>query len=85
MTPTSSPKRLVVAINPFARFGSSRDVGPMVTTKLRALGHEVIDLVAPTYEDLIADARHAPHLEARDITLSAIVQFITDLQRRSRP
>jgi diacylglycerol kinase (ATP) len=57
MTPTSSPKRLVVAINPFARFGSSRDVGPMVTAKLRALGHEVIDLVAPTYEDLIADAR----------------------------
>jgi diacylglycerol kinase (ATP) len=58
MTPTSSPKRLVVAINPFARFGSSRDVGPMVAAKLRALGHEVIDLVAPTYEDLIADARH---------------------------
>jgi diacylglycerol kinase (ATP) len=56
MTPQSSPKRLVVAINPFARFGSSRDVGPMVAGKLRALGHEVIDLVAPTYDDLIAYA-----------------------------
>jgi pimeloyl-ACP methyl ester carboxylesterase len=35
---------------------------------------------APITAALIAGARHAPHLEAKDTTLAAIVQFIADLQ-----
>jgi pimeloyl-ACP methyl ester carboxylesterase len=40
---------------------------------------------APISTALIAGAKHAPHLESKDITLSAIVQFIAGLQRGSRP
>ncbi|HEX3679886.1 MAG TPA: YegS/Rv2252/BmrU family lipid kinase [Galbitalea sp.] len=57
MTPMSSPKRLVVAINQSARFGANRGVGDTMVERLRALGHDVVDLVEPTYLELIASAR----------------------------
>jgi diacylglycerol kinase (ATP) len=56
MTPTS-PKRLVVAINQSARFGANKGVGDTMVERLRALGHDVVDLVEPTYQDLIASAK----------------------------
>jgi diacylglycerol kinase (ATP) len=57
MTPTSSPKRLVVAINQSARFGANKGVGDTMVERLRALGHDVVDLVEPTYAELIASAK----------------------------
>jgi diacylglycerol kinase (ATP) len=57
MTPTSHPKRLVVAINPSARFGANKGVGGTVVDKLRAHGHEVVDLLEPSYAELIASAK----------------------------
>jgi diacylglycerol kinase (ATP) len=57
MTPTSSPKRLVVAINQSARFGANKGVGNTMVERLRALGHDVVDLVEPTYQELIASAK----------------------------
>jgi pimeloyl-ACP methyl ester carboxylesterase len=39
---------------------------------------------APITTMLIAGGRHAPHLEARDATLAAIVDFIAGLQRETR-
>ncbi|HEY5230335.1 MAG TPA: YegS/Rv2252/BmrU family lipid kinase [Galbitalea sp.] len=56
MTPTS-PKRLVVAINPSARFGANKGVGSTMVDRLRALGHDVVDLVEPSYKELIASAK----------------------------
>lgn len=43
-------RRLVVAINPNASFGRARDAGPRAVDLLRAAGHEVRSLVAPTGE-----------------------------------
>ena len=59
MTPPSSPKRLVVAINPSARFGATKSVGPAVVERLRSLGHEVTSLSEPSYERLVEVARAA--------------------------
>jgi diacylglycerol kinase (ATP) len=56
---TMRPKRLVVAINPSARFGASREVGPAVVSTLRALGHDVTSLTEPDFEQLLAAAHHA--------------------------
>jgi diacylglycerol kinase (ATP) len=56
MTQTS-PKRLVVAINPSARFGANKGVGGTMVDKLRSLGHEVVDLLEPSYAELIASAK----------------------------
>ena len=53
------PRRVVVAINPSASFGATRDVGPAVVQTLRALGHEVTSLTEPDFESLIASARAA--------------------------
>jgi diacylglycerol kinase (ATP) len=53
------PKRVVVAINPSASFGATRDVGPAVVQTLRALGHDVTSLTEPDFESLIASARVA--------------------------
>jgi diacylglycerol kinase (ATP) len=57
MTPTSSPKRLIVAINPSARFGANKGVGATMVDRLRGLGHEVVDLIEPSYQELIASAK----------------------------
>ena len=56
---TTKPKRVVVAINPSASFGATRDVGPAVVQTLRALGHEVTSLTEPDFEQLIASAKRA--------------------------
>ena len=53
------PKRVVVAINPSASFGKSRDVGPALVQTLRASGHEVTSLQEPDWESLGASARAA--------------------------
>jgi diacylglycerol kinase (ATP) len=53
----SSPKRLVVAINPSARFGANKGVGGTMVDKLRGLGHNVVDLIEPSYAELIASAK----------------------------
>lgn len=50
---------MVVAINPSASFGASRDVGPAVVQTLRAMGHEVTSLTEPDFESLLASARAA--------------------------
>lgn len=49
----------MVAINPSASFGASRDVGPAVVQTLRAMGHEVTSLTEPDFEQLLASARAA--------------------------
>lgn len=56
---TTKPKRVVVAINPTASFGASRDVGPAVVQTLRAMGHEVTSLTEPDFDSLLASARAA--------------------------
>ncbi|MFC5503226.1 diacylglycerol/lipid kinase family protein [Lysinimonas soli] len=52
-------KRVVVAINPSASFGTTRDIGPAVVQTLRAMGHEVTSLTEPDYESLLTTARAA--------------------------
>lgn len=59
MPATPRPKKLVVAINPSASFGASRDVGPAVVQTLRAMGHEVTSLTEPDFEQLLASAHAA--------------------------
>jgi diacylglycerol kinase (ATP) len=59
MPATPRPKKLVVAINPSASFGASRDVGPAVVQTLRAMGHEVTSLTEPDFDQLLASARAA--------------------------
>ena len=56
---TPKPLQLVVAINPSASFGKSRDVGPAVVQTLRAAGHEVVALTEPDFEQLRDAARAA--------------------------
>lgn len=56
---TTKPKRVVVAINPTASFGASRDVGPAVVQTLRAMGHEVTSLTEPDFDSLLEVARAA--------------------------
>ncbi len=46
---TTNARRVVVAINPTASFGSSRDAGPAAVRALRDLGHEVAPLTASDY------------------------------------
>lgn len=57
--PTTRPQRVVVAINPSAAFGRSREIGPALVQTLRAEGHEVVSLQEPDYESLAASARAA--------------------------
>lgn len=59
MPATPRPRKIVVAINPSASFGASRDVGPAVVQTLRAMGHEVTSLTEPDFEQLLASARAA--------------------------
>jgi diacylglycerol kinase (ATP) len=56
---TTRRQRVVVAINPSASFGKSRDVGPALVQTLRAEGHEVTSLTEPDFESLQASARAA--------------------------
>ncbi|NEM91486.1 diacylglycerol kinase family protein [Galbitalea soli] len=53
---TTTPKRLAVAINPSARFGASRGVGPLVVERLGAAGHEVTALLEADFATLQARA-----------------------------
>lgn len=53
---TTTPKRIVVAINPQASFGKSRRVGPKAVEALRAAGHDVTALSEADYERLRAVA-----------------------------
>lgn len=59
MSATPRPKKLVVAINPSASFGATRDVGPAVVQTLRAMGHEVTSLTEPDFEQLVTSAQAA--------------------------
>jgi len=52
-------KRVVVAINPSASFGATRQVGPALVQTLRAMGHDVTSLQEPDYESLMRTARAA--------------------------
>ncbi len=56
---TTKPLRLVVAINPSASFGKSRDVGPATVQTLRAAGYEVTALTEPDFEELQQAGRKA--------------------------
>ncbi|MEP6481634.1 MAG: diacylglycerol kinase family protein [Rhodoglobus sp.] len=56
---TSKSLRLVVAINPTASFGKSKDVGPAVVQTLRAIGHDVTSLQEPDFDQLLAAGRKA--------------------------
>ncbi|WBU39244.1 diacylglycerol/lipid kinase family protein [Homoserinibacter sp. YIM 151385] len=57
--PQPKPKRVVVAINPNASFGSTRAIGPALVRTLRASGHEVQSITEPDYEQAVATAREA--------------------------
>jgi diacylglycerol kinase (ATP) len=54
----------VVAINPSAAFGSSKEVGPQVVRELRTAGYDVTELAERDYESLLevttAEARSEP-------------------------
>lgn len=56
---SSKPLTIVVAINPSASFGRSRDVGPAVVSTLRALGHTVTSLTEPSFDELREAGRRA--------------------------
>jgi diacylglycerol kinase (ATP) len=53
------PRRLVVAINPSAGFGTSRAVGTEVVDSLRARGHEVVSLQAASLAELVEKTSRA--------------------------
>ncbi|MBC7724958.1 MAG: diacylglycerol kinase [Burkholderiaceae bacterium] len=55
----ASVLRLVVAINPAAAFGASREVGPRAVERLRAAGHTVTALLEPDFASLQAAAAAA--------------------------
>jgi diacylglycerol kinase (ATP) len=57
--PSTKPLTIVVAINPSASFGRSKDVGPAVVSTLRALGHTVVSLTEPSFEELRESGRIA--------------------------
>ncbi len=52
-------RRLVLAINPSASFGRASDAGSRALELLRAAGHDVHSLVAPSYELLAERAAEA--------------------------
>lgn len=58
---TRKRRRIVVAINPSASFGSKSRIGSTVVSTLRALGHDVVSLTEPDFEQLEASARRAVH------------------------
>jgi len=58
MTATEA-MRLVVAVNPAASFGRRRGVGDRAVARLRAAGHEVVELVEPDYAALASSTRRA--------------------------
>lgn len=55
----TSPKRIIVAINPSASFGSRSATGPRVVDALAADGHSVIALTQPDFAALAASVRQA--------------------------
>jgi diacylglycerol kinase (ATP) len=55
----TSPKRIIVAINPSASFGSRSATGPRVVGALAADGHSVIALTQPDFAALAASVRQA--------------------------
>ena len=57
--PSTKPLTIVVAINPSASFGRTKDVGPAVVSTLRALGHTVVSLTEPSFEELRESGRIA--------------------------
>jgi diacylglycerol kinase (ATP) len=57
--PTPKPLTIVVAINPSASFGKSREVGPTVVSRLREAGHTVVALAEPSFAKLLAVATDA--------------------------
>lgn len=84
---TTKPKRVVVAINPSASFGASRDVGPAVVQTLRAMGHDVTSLTEPDFESLYAVARTAVHTKPDALVVvggDGMVQLGTNLVARTR-
>ncbi|WP_291055445.1 diacylglycerol kinase family protein [Herbiconiux sp.] len=67
----SPQKRIVVAINPNASFGKTRQVGPAVVAALRARGHDVLPLSAPDFDGLVRVARQA--LDSDPVTDALVV------------
>ena len=57
--PPTAARRVVVAINPNASFGSTRHVGPAVVSALKAGGHDVVPLSAPDFDGLVRVVRRA--------------------------
>ncbi|RFA15315.1 diacylglycerol kinase [Subtercola boreus] len=55
----SQSRRLVVAINPTASFGSTRGLGARVVEELRRDGHDITELRAEDFGSLTAAARSA--------------------------
>ncbi|MEO5921976.1 MAG: diacylglycerol kinase family protein [Pseudolysinimonas sp.] len=55
--PKFKAKRIVVAVNPNASFGATRQVGPAAVATLRAMGHDVTMLIEPDFEQLLVTAR----------------------------
>ena len=56
---TTSPKRIVLAINPSASFGSRSATGPRVVDALLAEGHDVVALTELDFAALTASVRQA--------------------------
>jgi diacylglycerol kinase (ATP) len=55
----TTPKRLIVAINPGSAAGGKKAIGPQVLQGLRDLGHDVTELQEKSYADLLVMAREA--------------------------
>ncbi|TXN29913.1 diacylglycerol kinase family protein [Lacisediminihabitans profunda] len=65
---TTTPRGIVVAINPSAAFGRGSAVGAQVVSALRTAGLEVTALSEPSFDALVAATRHA-----LDLGTSALV------------
>jgi len=63
-SPTTTPRRLIVAINPSAAFGRHHGAGAAASEILAATGHTVIEVRQPNYELL----RREVEREVRGIT-----------------
>jgi diacylglycerol kinase (ATP) len=62
-SPTTTPRRLLVAINPNAAFGRHHSAGATVTEAFAAAGHTVIEVRQPNFELL----RREVEREVRDV------------------
>lgn len=71
-SPTTTPRRLIVAVNPSAAFGRHHSAGAVVSETFAAAGHTVIEVRQPNFELL----RREVEREVRDVEDASRVALI---------